>query len=1337
MKTSLTTPHPIRWAGALGISLLLAASAPAALVGSWTFDDNTLTESSGYKPTGTHDGLAIGNIGYTTGVRGTLGALDLRGGFGAVKVKNSHNNNPGGTGPEGSYQDTFNEHLYNSAAGFTVAFWAKGKPRDSWSPWVARKGEGSWGYQVRQEGGSGHATFTIRSSSGDDDPNMATTDFSDGRWHHLAAVYDPVNGKRLLYVDGVAEIDIPDGGIGSTAGEYLTFGARHNNYNNPNDFENFSRVALDEIKFYDTALAAGEVQTLVGDPWIYVDSLPTTLQVGGSDLAVSVTVPATLVATSTVAVVVTSPSPGIATPVGGSGGVLTLVFPMGGGNVQTYDLHAVGSGVVTVQHTSTNAWVDGPKPVGVWPAAEPADGLVAYWSFNNDTLAESGGAIPAGLHDGDAQGSVTFSAGPTGFGHALNLNAANSAVRIRNSGGNDPAYVNTFDGNLYDSAEGFSIAFWALGFPTNQWCPWIAKKGEDSWGYQVRAHGGGPSATFTLRSSNGDDDPSGTSTDFKDGRWHHFTAVYDPVNGQRRLYVDGVAQLNIPDGGLNPGNTASEHLMFGARENDGGDPIQNISYGGNISLDEVRVYKKALGDAQVMDLVGSVVSTPTSLALVSPSPNDHFVTIFVPPSVVATSAVNVIVTSDNPGVAVPEGAVAGSRTITFALGGTNAASFALQANGPGTAHFSYSCTLLPSAAATTIAVQQPNINGLVAYWNFDSQTLAETSGFQPAGTHDGQPVGNVAYVPGLNGGYALDLRQPSTAVRVKNTILSDANYRTTFDAFLYGSTSGFSFTCWVKGLPVNDWNSWIAKDGESFGYAIRKGGGSDLTFTLRSSDGPDDPTDPAARITDNLWHHLAAVYDKTALLRRLYLDGAEVISITDSNLTSPANGSPLFFGARDSSGDARFARVIVDEIRAYDKALSPSEITAQLGAPTIALTPARGTMNVGDPDLIATITVPATLVATSTVNVTITSANPAVAVPVGAVAGSLTVNFPMGGANSAEVPIRAVGKGATVVTGASSSATVNGEIAFSVTAPALIGHWLSGAASLAETSGHTPAGTHDGVAIGGNAGALNYSSDVPSDFTGLSSLDLSAGNVGVMVANSANTDAGYLATFDTEIATNFSIAFWAKGMPTEWNPWVAKRGEDGIGWQLRRMGNDPIAGFTIRGVDNDDGGGSSIDVNDGNWHHYVGIWNQPTGTRTLYVDGVLSHVVNNNPSQALALAANKHLALGARQGGGTDFEGYFAGLLFDVRIYNDAVSVARIQSLLTAPIVPPTLTIQGWTGNQVRISWPTSFTGYQLQQSSTLTSGWDTSGLIVTVENSENVAYAPASGIPQFFRLKK
>jgi hypothetical protein len=94
--------------------------------------------------------------------------------------------------------------------------------------------------------------------------------------------------------------------------------------------------------------------------------------------------------------------------------------------------------------------------------------------------------------------------------------------------------------------------------------------------------------------------------------------------------------------------------------------------------------------------------------------------------------------------------------------------------------------------------------------------------------------------------------------------------------------------------------------------------------------------------------------------------------------------------------------------------------------------------------------------------------------------------------------------------------------------------------------------------------------------------------------------------------------------------------------------------------------------------------------------------------------------------------------LFDVRIYNAPVSAFRIQSLLTAPSVQPiqpVLTIQPWTNNQVRLSWPTSFTGYSLEQSSALTGGWGLSGLAVTVEGSENVAYAPVTTGPRFFRL--
>ena len=49
-------------------------------------------------------------------------------------------------------------------------------------------------------------------------------------------------------------------------------------------------------------------------------------------------------------------------------------------------------------------------------------------------------------------------------------------------------------------------------------------------------------------------------------------------------------------------------------------------------------------------------------------------------------------------------------------------------------------------------------SALIGYWNFDGDTLVETSGFKAAGTHDGEAVGTVAYTAGPSGfGRALDL----------------------------------------------------------------------------------------------------------------------------------------------------------------------------------------------------------------------------------------------------------------------------------------------------------------------------------------------------------------------------------------------------------------------------------------------------------------------------------------------------------------------------------------------------------------------------------------------------
>jgi len=237
----------------------------------------------------------------------------------------------------------------------------------------------------------------------------------------------------------------------------------------------------------------------------------------------------------------------------------------------------------------------------------------------------------------------------------------------------------------------------------------------------------------------------------------------------------------------------------------------------------------------------------------------------------------------------------------------------------------------------------------------------------------------------------------------------------------------------------------------------------------------------------------------------------------------------------------------------------------------------------------------------------------------------------------------------------------------------LIGQWAAGTETLADTSGYGTPGTHDGVAVGGNAGSLAYSTDVPSYFTGSKSLDLTVGDVGVQIANSSTSDGGtYVNTFDGNIQSQFTVAFWAKGFPDVWAPWVSKRGEDGIGWQYRRLGDSSISTFTIRGIDSEDGNGEGPDVSDGNWHHFAGVWDQATGTRTLYVDGVLATVVNNDPSQNYTLADDKHLALGARQNGGGDgYESYFSGKLFDVRIYSSTLSAEEVNTVMTSPVGPP------------------------------------------------------------------
>ena len=228
-----------------------------------------------------------------------------------------------------------------------------------------------------------------------------------------------------------------------------------------------------------------------------------------------------------------------------------------------------------------------------------------------------------------------------------------------------------------------------------------------------------------------------------------------------------------------------------------------------------------------------------------------------------------------------------------------------------------------------------------------------------------------------------------------------------------------------------------------------------------------------------------------------------------------------------------------------------------------------------------------------------------------------------------------------------------------------VGEWLAGAPNFTDVSGYSPAGTHDGFDAAGTGGYW-FTNDVPPGQTGVA-LYLN-GTTAIAISNSSTLDASYTNTFDDTIHNAMTVAFWAKGWPGSWNPFVSKNGYSSSsesGWTIR---NDGVMSpcFTMRSPggtiqmgtaypNSDDMAPTSLTYgNDGKWHYYVGTYNSQTGLRKLIVDGWL--VAEESGNGAYNLAPAEHLVIGGRDSPpGNSFGRYYRGLIYDVRIYNTAL----------------------------------------------------------------------------------
>jgi hypothetical protein len=221
-----------------------------------------------------------------------------------------------------------------------------------------------------------------------------------------------------------------------------------------------------------------------------------------------------------------------------------------------------------------------------------------------------------------------------------------------------------------------------------------------------------------------------------------------------------------------------------------------------------------------------------------------------------------------------------------------------------------------------IPVSDPN---LVAWWKLDEgegTNVLDWSGYE----HHGNCLGSPQWVVGYDSG-ALNLDGANDYVDFGNP------------PDLPSGTSTRSMCAWTKTVTVASGYRWIAAYGSAIASrAMFIGMLDDDLIGGGYGAGDNDVYDYGFWEVD-VWHHICLTYD--GITAKLYADGIEVASEAKSwNLTL----GRAHIG-RQVNDAAEFWDGLVDDVRIYDKALTPDEIKkVMIGDPMLAwnASPAKG-----------------------------------------------------------------------------------------------------------------------------------------------------------------------------------------------------------------------------------------------------------------------------------------------------------------------------------------------------------------------------------------------------------
>ena len=202
----------------------------------------------------------------------------------------------------------------------------------------------------------------------------------------------------------------------------------------------------------------------------------------------------------------------------------------------------------------------------------------------------------------------------------------------------------------------------------------------------------------------------------------------------------------------------------------------------------------------------------------------------------------------------------------------------------------------------------------------------------------------------------------------------------------------------------------------------------------------------------------------------------------------------------------------------------------------------------------------------------------------------------------------------------------------------LRGHW-----KLVETAGTTAADSSTQLNDGTYANGVILGSSGPYPGAGDKAANFDGNNDYVAIPNQNRYD----------LTGQMTVAAWIKVDAFD-DPEQAIVTKGNNAWRLQRDGSNNGLNFRCEGLSTNTVA-SSVSINDGRWHHVVGVY---TGSQLqIFVDGVLSNSVN---SSGAINRNNRVVEIGRNtQGAGREFD----GAIHDVRVYSRGLTAAEIAKL--------------------------------------------------------------------------